>query len=161
MVSCITNQQKISMNEQVINNAFDEQKVTRIGIGILVFRDGKILLGRRNNHHGAGEYEAPGGELDYEESFDECARRETREETGLEIDNIRFLKLQNMKAYAPKHYVDIGLIADWKSGEPKTLEPDKCDGWDWYDLKHLPRPLFDALRTDIEALETGKQLFDE
>jgi 8-oxo-dGTP diphosphatase len=154
-------QQKTFMNEHIIRKAFDTQKTTRVGIGVLVFKDGKLLLGRRKDYHGAGEYEVPGGELDYMESFESCARRETKEETGLEIDNIRFLDLQNLKAYAPKHYVDIGLIADWKSGEPKTLEPDKCEGWNWYDLDGLPKPLFEALRADIEALKTGRQMFDE
>jgi 8-oxo-dGTP diphosphatase len=148
------------MNEQVIHKTFNTQKTTKVGIGVLIFKEGKLLLGKRKNFHGAGEYEVPGGELDYMESFEDCARRETKEETGLEISNIRFLDLQNLKAYAPKHYVDIGLIADWKSGEPKVLEPETCEGWSWYDLNNLPKPLFDALRADIAALKTGQKMFD-
>ena len=148
------------MNEHLVKKAFETQRVTKVGIGVLIFKDGKILLGKRKDAHGADEYEAPVGILDYMESFEECARRETMEETGLEIDNIRFLDLQNLKAYAPEHYVDIGLIADWKNGEPKVLEPDKCDGWAWYDTNNIPRPLFDALRADIDALKTGQAMFD-
>ena len=148
------------MNEHLVKKAFETQGVTKVGIGVLIFKDGKILLGKRKNAHGADEYEAPGGILDYMESFEECARRETIEETGLEIDNIRFLDLQNLKAYSPEHYVDIGLIADWKSGVPKVLEPDKCDGWAWYDVDKIPKPLFDALRADIDALNTGQVMFD-
>jgi 8-oxo-dGTP diphosphatase len=148
------------MDEHIINKAFELQKTTRVGIGVLIFKDGRLLLGRRKDFHGAGEYEVPGGELDYMESFESCARREVREETGLEIDNIRFLDLQNLKAYAPKHYVDIGLVADWKSGEPKALEPEVCDGWSWYEMNDLPKPLFEALKADIDALKTGQKMFD-
>ncbi|MFH0987904.1 MAG: NUDIX domain-containing protein [Parcubacteria group bacterium] len=148
------------MNEHLIKKAFEAGKSPKVGIGILIFKDGKILLGRRKNDHGVGEYQVPGGDLDYMESFEECAKRETMEETGLKIKNIRFLDLQNLKTYAPKHYVDIGLIADWENGEPKVLEPELCDGWNWYDLNNLPKPLFDALSADIEALKTGQQFFD-
>lgn len=148
------------MNEHIIQKAFKTQNVPKVGIGILIFKDEKILLGRRKDEHGVGEYEVPGGDLDYMESFEDCAKRETMEETGLEIENVRFLDLQNLKTYAPKHYVDIGLIADWKSGEPKVLEPEKCDGWKWYELNNLPKPLFDALKADIQALKTGQIMFD-
>jgi 8-oxo-dGTP diphosphatase len=147
-------------HNEIIHKAFERSKNPKVGIGILVFKNGKLLLGKRKNGHGASQYEVPGGDLDYLESFEECSKRETREETGLEIQNIRFLDLQNMKAYAPEHYVDIGLIADWQSGDPKVMEPDRNEGWAWYDLAELPQPLFDALRADIEALETGRNFFD-
>jgi hypothetical protein len=74
--------------------------------------------------------------------------------------NIRFLAVTNLKDYASKHYVDIGLIADWKSGEPKVMEPEKCEGWDWYPLDRLPEPLFATVHNYITALETKNQYFD-
>jgi 8-oxo-dGTP diphosphatase len=99
----------------------------------MILRDGKVLLGTRKGSHGAGELAFPGGHLDYMESFESCARRETLEECASEIENVRFQFVANLQRYAPKHYAHIGLIADWKSGEPKVLEPQKCDGWGWYD----------------------------
>lgn len=33
----------------------------KVGVGVVVFKDGKILLGKRINAHGDGEYEGPGG----------------------------------------------------------------------------------------------------
>lgn len=138
----------------------EEKLVTKVGIGVAVLKDGKILLGKRKSAHGNGEYGGPGGHLEHLESFEECARRETLEETGIEIENIRFLCLSNLTKYAPKHYVDIGVIADWKSGEPQVLEPEKCEGWDWYDLDALPTPLFAVEPYYIEAIQTGKNYFD-
>jgi len=46
-----------------------------------------------------------------------------------------------MKAY-DQHYVDIALVADWESGEPKVLEPNKLEKWEWRDFDNLPEPLF-------------------
>lgn len=132
----------------------------KVGIGVMIFKKGKVLLGKRRSSHGSGEYAWPGGHLEYMESFEECVKREVREEAGIEIENVRFLRLLNFKTYAPKHYVDIGLMADWKSGEPQVLEPEKCEGWAWYGLDDLPEPLFAALPSYFEAHKTGKNYFD-
>lgn len=132
----------------------------KVGIGILVFQDGKVLLTKRKGSHGAGEYGGPGGHLEFGESFSECAKRECLEEAGIEIKNIKFLCLSNIKKYDSKHYVDIGLIADLKSGEVRVLEPEKAERWDWYSLDKLPKPLFAAEEFYLKALKTGKNFFD-
>ncbi|MBI4034016.1 MAG: NUDIX domain-containing protein [Candidatus Brennerbacteria bacterium] len=131
-----------------------------VGVGVMVVKNGKVLLGKRKGAHGEGEYAWPGGHMEYMESFAECAAREVMEETGIEIENVRFLRLLNFKDYAPKHYVDIGLTADWKSGEPKVMELDRCEGWDWYDMDNLPKPLFAAIPTYVEAYKTGRNFWD-
>lgn len=135
-------------------------QVPKVGVGVLVFKDGKLLLGKRKNSHGEGSYASPGGHLEYMESFEDAVRRETREETGIEIDNIRFLCLTNLKAYAPKHYIDIGFVADWKSGKPELREPECFESWDWYDPDHLPEPLFATIRTYLESLRLQTYYYD-
>ncbi|MFH1608665.1 MAG: NUDIX domain-containing protein [Patescibacteria group bacterium] len=133
---------------------------TKVGVGVMILKENKILLGKRKNAHGEGEYAFPGGHLEYMESFSDCALREIREECGIEISDLNFLFLLNLKKYAPKHYVHIGLIAKWKSGIPKVLEPNKCEGWDWYSLDALPEPLFEACKYSIESYKTGRKYFD-
>lgn len=132
-----------------------------VGIGIMVFKNGQVLLSKRKQSHGEGEYGGPGGHLEFGETFFDCAKRECKEEAGIEIDNIRFLCLSHVKKYEGKHYVDVGLVADWKSGEPKILEPEKAEKWDWYDLNKLPKPLFAAEGTYFKALKTGQNFFDD
>ena len=131
-----------------------EQK-PRVGIGVTILKEGKILLGKRKGSHGQGEWASPGGHLEYMESFKDCVLREVAEECGLEIENIRFQFLANMTAYAPKHYCHIGMLADWKAGEPQTLEPHKCAAWKWFDLNDLPQNIFVASQWSIEALNEG------
>ena len=82
------------------------------------------------------------------------------EETGMEIYNIRFLRLMNLKQYAPRHYVDVGLIADWLSGEPKVTEPDHVEGWEWRDWGDVPQPLFATLPSYFEAYRSGRTFWD-
>ena len=128
---------------------------TRVGIGVLIVKEGKILFKKRKASHGAGEWSFPGGHLDYMESFEDCARRETKEEAGIEIKNIRLNYLANLKTYAPKHYVDIGLIADWDSGVPQVLEPQKNETWEWFDVENLPEPLFEPCKFAIKSYKSG------
>jgi 8-oxo-dGTP diphosphatase len=139
----------------------DQEQKPRVGVGVMVFRNEKLLLGKRKGSHGAGQFATPGGHLEYMESFEACAKREVKEETGMEITDIKFLCLVNLKEYAPKHYVHIALTAQWVEGEPKVLEPEKCEGWDWYDLGNLPKPLFGTYSQQLEALETRKVFFDK
>ncbi len=133
----------------------EQETKPRVGIGIMIMKDDKVLLGKRKSSLGLGEYAFPGGHLEYMESYKGCAIRETAEECGVEIENIRFQYLANLKKYAPRHYVHIGLIADWKSGEPKVLKPEKLESWDWYDLDNLPEPMFEACKMAIESYKNG------
>ncbi len=136
------------------------KRIPLVGIGIMIFRKNKILLGKRKGSHGQGDYAFPGGHLDYMENFEECAIREIKEETGIKVKNIKFQLLSNIKKFNPKHYVHIGLIADHKNGEPKILEPDKCEGWDWYKLDTLPKPLFWPTQIAIDCYKNKKIYLD-
>ncbi|MDD5146626.1 MAG: NUDIX domain-containing protein [Candidatus Pacebacteria bacterium] len=128
----------------------------KVGVGVMILKNGQVLLGQRKSSHGTGEYSFPGGHLEYMESLEECAIRETKEECGIEIANIRFQMLSNLKIYAPKHYVHIGMVADWLSGEPQVLEPENMADWQWYDLTNLPQPIFLASKIIIDSFQSNK-----
>jgi 8-oxo-dGTP diphosphatase len=133
----------------------------KVGIGVLVLNQkGEALLLRRQNAHGSGLWGGTGGHLEHLESFAECAKRESREEAGIEINNIRFLCVTNFQDYAPKHYIDIGLVANYVSGEPRIMEPEKCDKLGWFSLDELPHPLFGPLPNYVRAYRGEKQYFD-
>jgi len=133
----------------------------QVGVGVFLVRGNSILLGRRKASHGHGEYALPGGHLELDETFEECALRELAEEAGskIKVKEMTFLCLTNMRRYSPKHYADIGMLAKWKSGEPIVAEPDKKEDWQWYDLNNLPQPLFGCTDNYIEAYRTGKVYF--
>lgn len=138
----------------------EQQNRPKVGIGIMILKDGKVLLGKRKGSHGEGEYAFPGGHLEYMESFEECAKREVNEECGIEIKNIRFQFLANVTRYAPKHYVHVGLLVDWKNGEPEVLEPEKSESWNWYELDKPPQPMFKMCKIAINSYRTGKNYYD-
>lgn len=115
----------------------------KVGIGVIIIKDNQILLGKRQNAHGAGYWAPPGGHLEFGESFEECAKREVLEETGLYIKNVIQGPITNdIFLGENKHYITIFMIAQYTQGEPQLLEPDKCEGWYWCDINNLPNPLF-------------------
>ena len=64
----------------------------------------KILLSKRKNTgYKDGEYELPGGHLEENETIQECAIRETIEETGHDVKIIK--KLKSIKYKSPKDII--------------------------------------------------------
>lgn len=135
-------------------------KNPRVGIGVFVFRDGKFLIAKRKGSHAADTWSIPGGHLEFNETPEETAIREVKEETDCDITNIRFGAVTNDRFYdEEKHYVSIWMISDWKAGKNKIMEPDKCIEQRWVDFETLPEPLsiwWDNLRTS-EFYENVKQ----
>ena len=115
----------------------------KVGIGVIVIKDEKVLLGKRKNAHGEGAWSFGGGHLEFGESWEECAAREILEETGITIKNIRFgLATNDIFKNEEKHYITIFMISDYDSGEVAVMEPDKCEQWQWFEWANLPQPLF-------------------
>lgn len=115
----------------------------RVGIGVIILNKNKILLGRRIANHNKDTWQSTGGHLEFGESFEECARREILEETGLQVKNIRQITVTNdIFPKDNKHYVTIFMACEYESGTPQALEPNKCAEWRWFDKNKLPDNLF-------------------
>ncbi len=112
------------------------------GVGVLLFRDGKLLLGRRLSPHGRGSWSPPGGKTEPGETDEECARRELLEETGL-AGAVPRVVAETVDAFpGGETYHTRFVRMDWVEGEPQVLEPDACESWEWYVWDRLPSPLF-------------------
>jgi 8-oxo-dGTP diphosphatase len=127
----------------------------RVGIGVMILKEGRVLLGYRTASHGKNTWIMPGGHLEFGESFRDCAIRETKEETGLDVEPERVFSVSNDISYG-KHYVTIGIMAKYVSGEPKVMEPDKYREWKWFSLEELPSDLSDYNKKQLENLKMDR-----
>lgn len=117
-----------------------------IGVGVLLWRDGHLLLGQRKTGQGEPVWQFPGGHLDAGETVLECAAREVFEETGLEIAHAGHAGYTDeLFAVGDRHYLTLYVTAACLSGEPKVMEPEKCRCWQWFPYDELPEPLFQPI----------------
>ena len=124
----------------------------QVKIGVAAFiqkvSGGPVLVGCRRGSHGAGTWTVPGGGLEFGETIEECARREIKEETGLDVLKVSmpFAVTDDMYLDDGKHYVTVWVeatVAD--DAVPVNVEPHKCDGWEWHMARAIPEPHFPGL----------------
>ncbi len=121
-----------------------EEEKMRVGVGITVVNTkGQILLGKRKGGYQAGLYAVPAGHVNLGESEGilEAAVRELREETGFRISRKSF-NLISLSTFTDsqkeRSYINFDFVVLGASKEPKLKEPEKCEGWEWFDLNELP-----------------------
>ena len=120
---------------------------------ILVIREKngikEILLSRKYTKKGEpGSYTVPGGKQEENESLEQCAIRELSEETGLQLFKSNPVSLYWTKQPTTRTF-SVGVLAQKWSGIPKTREPKKHVGWDWFNLDYLPDDLIRYTRIAI------------
>lgn len=114
----------------------------KVGVGVFVFKEGKVLLGKRKGSHGTGHWAPPGGHLEFKESIEECAARELAEETGLKALSVQTGMWSQDIIDGNKHYITFFAAVEQFEGELELLEPNKCEEWQWFKVEALPSPLF-------------------
>lgn len=124
---------------------------------MVVSKDNKILLVRHKKGN-QRYWVLPGGRLEYGETFEECAVRELKEETGLDVEFERFLFLS--EAIAPdrsRHIVNIFIKAKVVGGTMKLGDEPVLAGVDFMPLEDLEKlTLFPPVSAEIlESLQPG------
>jgi 8-oxo-dGTP diphosphatase len=113
-------------------------KIPYVGIGCIVIRNGQLLLVRNQR----GFWSTPGGHLDFGESPDVCAARETLEETGVSVTNVEFVAITNdVLADVGKHYVTVWMRGDADGVSTQIGDTAEIIELRWFCPSELPSPL--------------------
>lgn len=126
---------------------------------LLLFKEGKTLLSRRfNTGWEDGNYSVIGGHLEGNETVLQATIREAKEEAGiiLQPEDLEFAHVVHRKTPVEER-VDFFATAKKWSGEPRILEPHKCDELKWFDVNELPANTIQYVRQGIEF--TTKKVF--
>ena len=124
---------------------------------LVLVKDNKILLSRRyNTGFEDGKYSFPAGHLSGdEETFSEAMVREAREEVGVELDSadLELVHVMHRKQREPtdERRVNLFFAARKWRGEPKIMEPSKCDDLGWFELDGLPDDTIPYIRQAINC----------
>ena len=133
-----------------------------IGVGIMVLKDEKILLGLRNPDkekasselQGQGTWTMPGGKVEFMETLEAAAKRELEEETSLIANKLDLLCISDDMTDTA-HYVTVGFIVREYKGEVRTTEPETILEWKWFPLNELPMNLYNPSKKCIEKYKKG------
>lgn len=105
-------------------------------------KDNQILLGRRQNTtYYDGWYSVPSGHVEVSELPTEAMIREIKEEIGVDVvlEDIEFVHMLYRTAHDETgDRVDFFFVIKKWIGEPKIMEPEKCDDLQWFSLDNLP-----------------------
>ena len=109
-----------------------------VGVGVIVVRQGKVLIGRRNGKNGYNTWSMPGGHLDVGETPENTAVREVLKETGLVVASPQFIGYTNdIFPEAQKHYLTLWIAVEHTSGEPRITDTHEMDTFERIGMSEL------------------------
>lgn len=100
---------------------------------VTVRRENQILLARAP-HYPPGLFSLVAGFIEAGETAEEAVQREVAEETGIDVDNVRYWASQS---WPFPHQLMLGFSADYRGGE-LVLQEDEIVAADWFDVDRLP-----------------------
>lgn len=123
---------------------------------VLILNEKNQLLLQKRRDNGTWSY--PGGSMEMGETFEECARREALEETGLQIKDLRFFtdnsgeKMHYVYPNGDEVYIaEIVFICKEYEGKMKVQE-EEIITQQFFDLDNLPEPIFSVNKDTIHKL---------
>jgi 8-oxo-dGTP diphosphatase len=132
------------------------QDYIAVGVGAAIVRDGKLLIQKRGQkvRNEIGKWEIPGGGIEYGESHKDALIREVKEETGVEIEVLELLNIaDHINPSIKQHWIAAIYLCRIVSGEPRIMEPEKCEELGWFTLEEAKQlDLAPITREDIEIL---------
>ena len=127
----------------------------KVAVGVVAERGGRILLVRRNHEPALGRWAFPSGYVDAGELLEDAARRETREEAGVEVRIDRLLGTWSSAGDPVVFVAYAGTVPAGAAGDP--VAGDEAIEVAYFDANALPPLAFDHDADVITAWRAGRE----
>lgn len=134
---------------------------------LVLIKNKKVFLLRRfNTGYSDGKYTLCAGHVERGETFKKTMIREAKEEIGIElkIKNLEVVHtMQRCVLLNPpelRERLDVFILAKKWKGEPKNMEPHKCDDARWFPLASLPKNVIPFIRQSLKCIK-DKEFYSE
>lgn len=118
----------------------------------LLERDGRLLLGRRAIEPRRGHWDIPGGFLRETETPEAGLVREFREETGLEVEPLRILRI-DIEPYGGPYVFSVTYLV---RGDGEPTPADDVSELRWFGRDELPEMAFPGQRHVLDDWARGR-----
>lgn len=118
---------------------------------MILAEGGKVLLIRRAREPFMGQWAIPGGRIEENESAEECARREMKEETGLDVEIVKLTGIYSNPKRDPRGIISAAFLVKRIGGRLEA--GDDAGEAAWFGLSALPLLCADHARILADALE--------
>lgn len=127
---------------------------------LIPVRGEEILIARRvNTGYADGYYSLVAGHLEEGENLVEAMRREAMEEAGITMaaEDMTLVHVTNFKRRDGESVDRLGFYFRTETwlGEPRIMEPDKCDDMRWCSYRALPETMVNGVRQAVERAFAG------
>jgi len=129
-----------------------------VGVGAAIFdENGRLFITQRGKaaRNERGQWEIPGGGVELGETFEQSIVREMKEEHGIEIEVLELLGVcDHIIPDEGQHWVSPTYICRIVRGEPRLVEPEKCEQFGWFTIEEAEKlPLSIVTKYDISLLK--------
>lgn len=123
--------------------------------------DTKLLLIQRGKGPFQGSWALPGGFLELDETLEQAARRELKEETSVELAHVTRVGVYDAINRDPRERViSVAFMATTEVSAHRAVGSDDASDAQWFSLNNLPALAFDheQIVRDARALLAAQQL---
>ncbi len=135
--------------------SYMEQERPKVGIGVIVLKEGKVLLGERIASHGRGELAAAGRAPGIRRHLRGYGQAGSRGGDRAYRYRGRGIGVRIQRARLREALREPRLPRTLEERRALRAEPDKARNWSWFDPNELPEHLFAASRACISNWKSG------
>lgn len=124
----------------------------QLAADIVIIETGKVLLVKREAEPFRAMWVIPGGRIEENETIEECAVREAKEETGLEVELKKLIGIYSNPLRDPRKTIAVAYLAKVIGGK-LTPQPGEVSELKWFSVHNLPQLGFDHAKIISDSLK--------